>query len=230
MNLREVNQMLQPLRDRVMLMVARGVLKLTNDAGGLQTAQIGLLEDELRDKVERVQDYGFTSNPLPGAEAITLFVGGNRDHGLIIKMDDRRFRLKSLKGGEVALYTDEGDFIHFKRDRHIEVKSLHIEVNAEEDYTVNTKQYAVNCDTLTVNAKQTIDLTAPKIGIHTDAPEFTNLKGEEVETSFKGGIHTTKSVKSDEDVLSNAGAVSLNKHVHEGVMPGGGNTQKPVGG
>lgn len=217
MNLGDFNRLMQPVKDRIMLMVARGVLKRTNDNGGLQTAQVSLLEDETRDKLERVQDYGFTSNPLPGAEAITLFVGGNRDHGLIIKVDDRRFRLKSLKGGEVAMYTDEGDFIHFKRDRNIEVKSLHVTVNADEDYTVNTKTY-------TVNASQEISMNTAKTGIHTDGLAFTSKDGGEVEAAFTGGI------KATQDVKSNGGAVSLNKHVHEGVQPGSGTTQKPVGG
>ena len=120
-SLQDVQKMLGPVSNRIKLMVARGVLKRTNDKGGLQTAQVSLLEDELRDNVERVQDYGFTSNPLGGAEAITIFVGGNRDHGLIIKVDDRRYRLKGLKGGEVALYTDEGDYAWFKRENKTEV-------------------------------------------------------------------------------------------------------------
>lgn len=222
--LSDMQTLLQPLRNRIMLMVARGVLKMTNDTGGLQTAQISLLEDELRDKVERVQDYGFTSNPLPGAEAITLFVGGNRDHGLIIKIDDRRYRLKAFKGGEVAMYTDEGDFIHMKRDRNIEVKSLHVTVNADEDYTVNTKSHTVNCETHTVNASLKIAMTTAKTGIHTDALDFTSKKGSEVEAVFTGGL------KATQDVKSNNGGVSLNNHVHEGVQPGDSTTAKPVGG
>ncbi len=217
LSLQDVQRLMLPLGNRIKLMVARGVLKLTNDKGGLQTAQISLLEDELRDKVERIQDYGFTSNPLPGAEAITLFVGGNRDHGLIIKVDDRRYRLKALKGGEVAMYTDEGDFIHMKRDRNIEVKSLHVVVNADEDYTVNTKKYAVN-------ASQEINMNTAKTGIHTDGLAFTSKNGGEVEAEFTGGL------KATQDVKSNGGAVSLNKHVHEGVQQGSGTTQKPVGG
>jgi len=224
LSLQDMQKLMQPLRNRVMLMVARGVLKMTNDKGGLQTAQISLLEDELRDKVERVQDYGFTGNPLPGAEAITLFVGGNRDHGLIIKVDDRRYRLKALKGGEVAMYTDEGDFIHMKRDRNIEVKSLHVVVNADEDYTVNTKAHTVNCETHTVNASKEIDMTTAKTGIHTDGLAFTSKDGGEVEAAFTGGI------KATQDVKSNAGAVSLNGHVHDGVQPGNSTTAKPVGG
>lgn len=217
LSLQDVQRLMQPLRNRVMLMVARGVLKLTNDKGGLQTAQISLLEDELRDKVERVQDYGFTSNPLEGAEAITIFVGGNRDHGLIIKVDDRRYRLKGLKGGEVAVYTDEGDFIHMKRGRNIEVKSLHVVINAEEDYTVNTKKYAVN-------ATESIDMTSAKTGIKTDALDMSNQKGGEVRAKLKGGIDAT------DDVTANDGNVSLRGHEHDKVQGGNDTTGKPVGG
>ncbi len=57
-----------------------------------------------------------------GAEAITLSVGGHRSHTVVINVDDRRYRLKGLKGGEVALYTDEGDFIHFQRGRIAKLK------------------------------------------------------------------------------------------------------------
>ena len=197
---------------------------MTNDKGGLQTGQVSLLEDELRDKVERVQDYGLTSNPLPGAEAITLFVGGNRDHGLIIKVDDRRYRLKGLKGGEVAMYTDEGDFIHFKRDNNMHVKTKHLLADVEEDSTINTKTHTVNCETYTVNASKEINMTTAKTGIHTDGLAFTSKDGGAVEAEFTGGI------KATQDVKSNGGAVSLNKHVHEGVQPGSGTTAKPVGG
>ena len=52
LSLQDMQKLMQPLRNRVMLMVARGALKLTNDKGGLQTAQVSLLEDELRDKVD----------------------------------------------------------------------------------------------------------------------------------------------------------------------------------
>jgi phage baseplate assembly protein V len=116
-----VARLMAPLVARVRLSIARGVLNLVDDARKLQEAQVTLLADEVRDKVERFQDYGFTSVPLAGAEVIVVSVGGNRNHAVAIAIDDRRYRKKDLQPGEVAIYTDEGDSIVLKRGRKIEV-------------------------------------------------------------------------------------------------------------
>lgn len=116
----QINKLIEPIKRRVLMSVARAVINLVDDSGKIQRQQVAMLEDEVRDQVERVQEYGFTSVPLPGAEAVTLFIGGNRDHGVVIATDDRRFRLKNLQSGEVAIYTDEGDKVVFKRGRVIE--------------------------------------------------------------------------------------------------------------
>lgn len=129
--LRTLELYLAPLRRRVSMMVARGVIRLINDDTGVQGVQIEVLAGEVVDDAERFQDYGFTSVPLPGAEGVAVFVGGNRDHGLVIKIDDRRYRLKALQPGEVAMYTDEGDKIHIKRGGTIAVQAAtEVEVTA----------------------------------------------------------------------------------------------------
>ncbi|WP_431477838.1 phage baseplate assembly protein domain-containing protein [Massilia eburnea] len=61
------------------------------------------------------RNTGFTSVPKPGAEGVVVFVGGNRDHGLVIAVEDRRFRLKGLASGEVAIYDDQGQKVHLTR-------------------------------------------------------------------------------------------------------------------
>ena len=71
---------------------------------------------EILEKVERFQEYGFTSVPKNGAEAVLVAVGGSREHGLVVAIDDRRYRLKGLAAGEVALYDDQGQKVHLKRD------------------------------------------------------------------------------------------------------------------
>lgn len=111
-----IHKMTEDMRGKVRLMIGRAILAAANDHGAIQTAQAQLLADEVQDDVERIQQYGFTSVPLDGAEAVVAFVGGNRDHGLIIAVDDRRFRLKGLRGGEVALYDDQGQKVHLTRD------------------------------------------------------------------------------------------------------------------
>jgi len=73
--------------------------------------------DESIENREAMQHYGFASRPLAGAQCIILREG---NLFLMVADDDRRYRI-ALESGEVALYTDEGDRIHLKRDRKIEI-------------------------------------------------------------------------------------------------------------
>lgn len=75
--------------------------------------------DETFTNREYFQHYGFTSRPLSGAEGILIKDGNNV---ILIASDDRRYRLK-VEDGEVALYTDEGDSIHLKRENEINITS-----------------------------------------------------------------------------------------------------------
>jgi phage baseplate assembly protein V len=110
-----IRKMTEDMRGKVQLMVGRALLMAVNDQGAIQTAQVQLLAEEVHDDAERIQEYGFTSVPKKGAEAVVTFVGGNRDHGLIIAVDDRRYRLKGLQSGEVAIYDDQGQKVHLTR-------------------------------------------------------------------------------------------------------------------
>lgn len=113
--------LIAPLRTQLTNVVARAVVKLVNDGKKMQILQLELLEDETRDDCERVQNYGFTSVPEDGAEAVALFPGGGRDHGLVIAVDDRRYRLKGLAKGEVAVYDKQGSKIVLKSNGDIEI-------------------------------------------------------------------------------------------------------------
>lgn len=110
-----------PLKTRVANMVARAVLRVADDAKKIQIVQVDLLDGETRDDLERFQNYGFTSAPSEGAEAVVLFVGGRRDHGLAIAVDDRRYRFMNLQDGEVAVYNRFGASIVLKASGEIEV-------------------------------------------------------------------------------------------------------------
>ncbi|SDZ38989.1 phage baseplate assembly protein domain-containing protein [Pseudomonas salomonii] len=79
---------------------------------------------------ELMQHYGFTSAPLPGAEFVAIPVGGNSKHTVVVASEDGRYRVV-IKDGEVALYTDEGDHIHMKRGRLIEIETDTLVVKAK---------------------------------------------------------------------------------------------------
>jgi phage baseplate assembly protein V len=101
---------------RIRGMVARAVVDLVNDATKLQGLQITIMAGQGADDVERFQNYGLTSVPLPGAEGIALAVGGVRAHTAVIAVDDRRYRVTGLVGGEVAVYDDLGHRVHLTRN------------------------------------------------------------------------------------------------------------------
>jgi phage gp45-like len=81
---------------------------------GLRRAQVRIDDAEIRDETPMVGLYGVASRPLPGADAIMIFLAGDRSKSIIIATNDRRVQI-DLAEGEVALHTDEGDHIHFKR-------------------------------------------------------------------------------------------------------------------
>jgi phage baseplate assembly protein V len=110
------------LARRLRLLAARAVVKVVNDALKAQGLQVTLLAGEVADGVERVQEYGFTSVPEAGAEAVVLAIGGNRGHLVAVAVDDRRYRKKGLAAGEVALYTKFGSEVHLKADGSIVLK------------------------------------------------------------------------------------------------------------
>lgn len=116
MDMNMLSRALAPISRRVRLMVARAVVTAIGDAGKIQSAQVKLLDGEVRDGIEILHQYGFTSIPNGKPEGLYFSVGGDRDHGVLICVADRQFRLKSLAAGEVALYDDLGQAVHLTRD------------------------------------------------------------------------------------------------------------------
>jgi len=140
-----VSKLTAPLRRRVQLMVGRAVLVAVDDSSKCQTVQITALKGEVLDGVERVTEYGFTSHPHPGAEAVLLAVGGNRANGVVIAAGDRRYRLTGLAAGEVALHDDQGQVIKLARDG--------MEITTSKPITVNALKVIVNSDDINLGGE-----------------------------------------------------------------------------
>lgn len=115
MSERMIARMLAPLARGLGNMLARGTVVLANAASKMQTLQVKLLSGEVKDGIEHFEAYGLTAHPKSGAEHITLFMGGDRSHGVTIMVADRRYRLAGLAEGEVALYDDLGQKVHLTR-------------------------------------------------------------------------------------------------------------------
>lgn len=126
---RSVRALIAPLARQAAMSIARAVVRLVDDSKGRQTLQAEILEGELRDGVERAQNYGFTSHPLGDADAVIVCAGGQREQAIAIVVDDRRYRI-SLQAGEVAMYDDLGNKIQLLRNM-VRVDAVqHLEASA----------------------------------------------------------------------------------------------------
>ncbi|CAN0622139.1 Phage baseplate assembly protein V [Burkholderia multivorans] len=153
------------MAQRIMGTLVRCTVKLVNSGTKMQSLQLGLLSDEPKDAMEHFEPYGYTSRPKAGAEGVAGFFGGDRSHGVVLVVADRRYRLTGLAEGEVAIYTDEGAKIVMKRGRVIDVEC--------DEYRVVTKHYHVTADAYDVTAQaasidadhasSTCPITAPDV-------------------------------------------------------------------
>ena len=98
----------RPLANRVANSIARAVISLVDDTKQMQSLQIAVLADEALDDAERLQQYGFTSVPLTGAEVVAVFPNGDHGHALVIATDDRRHRPTDGDAGDVTIYNSAG--------------------------------------------------------------------------------------------------------------------------
>ncbi len=154
---RQLNKLLDPIRRRIRGLVSRAVVSLVNDSLKLQGLQLKVLADETLDNVERFQQYGFTSVPLAGAEAILLCLGGHRDHPVVIAVDDRRHRKANLLPGEVSIYNHLGDTILIKQDRTIEVVAgTRVRVTAPDVEIVASTKVTVTSPNVEISGALTV--------------------------------------------------------------------------
>ena len=124
-----MDEIIRKIINRLKNSVSQALLAAVKDSEGLQVVKVEGYADEIADGIERIQNYGLTSNPPKGSEAIVVNIGTNSDHGVVIAMDSATYRKKNLKPGEVAVYDKNGSYILLKEDGTIEI-------NPSKDYTI----------------------------------------------------------------------------------------------
>lgn len=150
------------------LVRAANVIKV-NDASPIQTIQVETLSGEVIE-VPRIQDYGITSVPLPGAKGVVVAVGGNTNGYVCIKADDKNHRLVGLKAGEVALYDNQGQMVYLKQNGQ-----MHIVANTQVTATVPLFRIEGN-----------LEVT----GEVTDRVDTDNVSMASMRSTYNGHTHT----------------------------------------
>ena len=107
--------------DRVKTMLTGGLVKSVIDTGQIQLVKIAGMAGGTQDGLERLQNYGLSSNPPVNSEAVVAYLGGKEDHGIVIVCDAGAYRIKGLANGETAVYSQFGQKIHLKADGSVEI-------------------------------------------------------------------------------------------------------------
>jgi phage baseplate assembly protein V len=130
------------IQNKIFLLVGRAIVTYINNSTDVhhQKVQISVLKNEVLSNVERIQEYGFETYPYTNSEAVCLFLAGDRKHGIVITIGDRRYRLTDLTEGEVAIYTSEdqeteGHRIHLKSGQNIDIRGTSVTINCNVTVT-----------------------------------------------------------------------------------------------
>jgi len=149
---------LDPSRDlrsvvqRMRLMVAKALLLSVDDSSRIQLTKVSGLSGEIYDRVERLQNYGFSSVPPVGSESLTFEVGGSQDHLVTTFCDSSTLRPTGSNPGESLQWTQYGHRVHCKADGSL---SVHAPVGPVS-ITTNTCGVELNAGRVTINGDVTV--------------------------------------------------------------------------
>ncbi len=100
---------------RVHSLVSAAKVGTTTESGNVQTLQAAISPLETIDNLASLGHWGLASRPHPGADAVVLFLSGDRSKGFCLGTADQRYHFQVAEG-EVALHDDQGCVIHLTRN------------------------------------------------------------------------------------------------------------------
>lgn len=152
-------KLIAPFARRLGNLLARGSVTAVGGGSKLRTLQIRMLAGETKDNIEHFEPYGFTSEVKPGSEPVAAFFDGDRSHGVVLVVADRRYRLTGLQSGEVAIFDDQGQKVHLTRDgivihtaKKLRCEAANIELHATQSYSWDVAGYGERWTALGGNA------------------------------------------------------------------------------
>lgn len=201
---------LERLFRRVQMLFGRGRVTGVNDAGTIQVMQVKMNDRETGDNRYRVAEFGFTSVPPDGSDALVVFVSGDRGTGAVVATNHQASRPTGLQTGESMLYSKDGKQIHMTASGGIVVNAngQNVVINGAAD--------------VTWNCSGTFTLNAPNIVLNGN----TQLNGNISQAGAEGAAGTatfTAPINAPDVVLPNG---AVNDHDH--YVPAAPGTSDPM--
>lgn len=121
--LESIQQLLRPIRKRIQMIAGRCTIGTIDDSAPIQLVQAEILSDDVMDEIPRIQNYGFSGVPMPGAKAAYISPNGNVEEMIIVAVDNEELRPKGLTPGESIHYASPDNYVLCKADKSIEMKA-----------------------------------------------------------------------------------------------------------
>ena len=181
-----ITEALENLSNRMRMLVGRGRITTSNDSGNVQTHQVNVSPMETGDARQRIAEFGFSSMPPVGSDALLLFMTGDRTTGLVIGTAHQASRPRGLNAGETIIYSVDG--------KHVLIANDHIEVKA------NGQPVSVTgATTCTIQASTEVYIDTPILKCTGDIIDNCNTQGNtaaSMRAIFNGHNHEVKNVQS----------------------------------
>lgn len=131
------------------------------EKGQTQHCQVKTAAGEILNDVAFLEPYGFTAKPKKKSETLIFNVNGNKFNNVVLNIGSRELRFKELNDGEVAMYDDSGNLLHFKNGGIIDFKAADtltqtaqtINISGTTAVNVKTKTLIAEADSVSVKAK-----------------------------------------------------------------------------
>lgn len=195
----DVGGAIERMYRRILLIVGRGRTQTGSDDGSVQLQQVRLGQMDTLDNVPRLSEYGFNSMPPADTDAIVLFVGGNRSNGVIVATGNQRFRMRSLKPGEVSISDNLGQSVLLSQDGIVvNGGGLPMRIENTPEVTVDTPKATFTGD-VHIDGNLDVDGNIVAQGDISDHGEKSMAGMREV---YNGHSHPVEGVKAGTDSVT----------------------------
>ncbi|WP_017918039.1 phage baseplate assembly protein V [Burkholderia gladioli] len=194
--------------DRIRNLFGRGRVTLVDDSGPVQIVQLRMNGLEVPAGRFRVPEFGFSSNPPVGSDALALHVAGDRSAGAVVGTNHQESRPRGLAPGESMLYSQDGKCIYLKGGVIVvEAKGQDVVVNdaANVTWTCSGDFKIVAGGKFSVVAPGGSDFDTPMLASTGDMQDNTGTNSETMRAmrgTFDEHNHDVQNVQGGESTVT----------------------------
>lgn len=193
--------------DRIRNLFGRGRITLVDDSGPVQIVQLRMNGLEVPAGRFRVPEFGFSSNPPIGSDAVAAHVAGDRSAGVVVGTNHQQSRPRGLSPGESILYSQDGKSVYLKDGAIVlEAKGQDVVVNdaANVTWTCSGDFKIVAGGKFSVVAPGGTDFDTPLVASTGDMQDNTETNSETMKAMrqlYDEHTHNVQNVQGGESTI-----------------------------